>query len=190
MHRFLERVLDYQVADKSIVEQEKEVYKYAYIILAEECINLLIAVAIGIAFGKITLVVSFLCAYIPIRMFAGGYHADNGVKCSFVSAIVLITLCIIVNFDISEGGFWIRCTLLVASEIGIFFLAPIDSENKRLSDTEKKKYCKIVRKILAIQVAIAFGGIAIKNKQIPAGIFWAHIVLNRFNRCDFAFQYG
>lgn len=178
MNKFIKILLNYQFNNGLLPIQKKGEYNYAYTILFEECINLALAIAIGNIFDNTFLIIIFLCAYIPFRIFAGGFHAENGIRCGCVSIIILITLVFLYSIETSNKVILFKFLMLILSQIGIFFLAPVDSENKRLSNQEKKNNGKFARKILVIQICAIVGGIIIENRQVYFGISYAHIVLN------------
>ena len=78
----------YQIENGNMYESEKDIYIYAYTVLIEECINIAIAFLVGFIFKELKLVICFLCAYIPLRRFSGGYHAEDWKTCSIVSTVL------------------------------------------------------------------------------------------------------
>ena len=177
MNSLVSKVLEYQIKSKYICEQEKDIYQYAYLIFFEECINLLVAIIIGCFFGEIQLVVCFLCSYIPLRRYSGGYHADKGYLCGIVSAILIIFLCMLNKMNINMFVFQAGYIFLLILQISICGLAPVDSKNKRLSKTEKRKYRKITTILLVLQIMLMLFGLLLKVECIYWGIIYSHIVL-------------
>lgn len=180
MKEFINILLDYQIKNNCIEKSEKEVYEYAYTVLIEECSNVVVAFIIGLIFGNVMLVLGFLCSYIPLRRFAGGYHADNGITCGIVSAILIIILCFlskenIWNLNLIQTS---KNFILIISQICIFVLAPIDTENKKLNEYEKKKYHMIVAKMLLAQMFAAIIISLLEISYLLEGIIYSHIVLN------------
>lgn len=180
MKTLINRLLDYQIKNNCIEKSEKAVYEYAYTILIEECINIVVAFIIGILFGNVMLVLGFLCSYIPLRRFAGGYHADNGIACGIVSAILIIILCFLSKVNIWDLSLVQKnkYIILTISQICVFILAPIDTENKKLNEYEKKKYHMIVAKILIAQMFVANIITLLNINYLFGGIIYSHIVLN------------
>lgn len=172
-----EKSLDYQIRNKYIKEQERELYEYAYTILFEEFINIVIAFAIGLFLGQLNVVICFLCSYIPLRRFSGGYHAENGIKCGIVSTLLIVVLCILNDLNIIEAIKSSGYILLAICQICIFILSPIDSVNKPLSYDQKQKYHKNSVIILLFQILILNFAICMNIRFLYMGISYSHIVL-------------
>lgn len=170
------KLLEYQIRNKCIYEHEKDLYVYAYTILFEECINIVIAFLFGIFFRNVSLIFFFLCSYISLRRYAGGYHADSSLRCGSVSSLLILGLCFIEKTGILK---FIQNTsvILLVAHIFILTLTPVDSYNKRLNDFERKKYHKTTVIILLIQVIILHFGIYLNKDFLIGGITYSHIVL-------------
>lgn len=169
--------LDYQIRNKYIKEQERELYEYAYTILFEEFINIVVAFAIALFFGQLNVVICFLCSYIPLRRFSGGYHAENGIKCGIVSTLLIVVLCILNDLNIIESIESSVYIFLIICQICIFILSPIDSVNKPLSYDQKQKYHKNSVIILLFQILILNFAICMNIRFLYMGISYSHIVL-------------
>ena len=169
--------LDYQIRNKYIKEQERELYEYAYTILFEEFINIVVAFAIALFFGQLNVVICFLCSYIPLRRFSGGYHADNGITCGIVSTLLIVVLCILNDLNIIESIESSVYIFLIICQICIFILSPIDSVNKPLSYDQKQKYHKNSVIILLFQILILNFAICMNIRFLYMGISYSHIVL-------------
>lgn len=177
MDSLISKILEYQIRRKYIEEREKGIYEYAYMIFGETCINLLVAIMIGYFFGELKLVGCFLCSYILLRRYSGGYHADKGYICGLVSAVLILLLCILYKMSIEiyipGGGYF----FLIIAQLSICRLSPVDSKNKRLNESAKQKYRKISFFFLVLQMAIIFLGISFKIRYMYWGISYSHVVL-------------
>lgn len=103
-------------------------------------LNLLISLTIGILCD-----VFFQCFWtifllFPLRIYAGGYHAQTRASCFFISIFMILITSLVLRYFIIPGNV---CT--VSSAILTTFIwkqAPLDTENKRLDDEERIKYRK------------------------------------------------
>ena len=75
--------------------------------------------------------------FMVIRKFAGGFHAKHAYVCMIVST-GLLGLCLYIVVHTTIG--WIFHVLVIVAGISIIIHSPIDSENRRLSESEKKQY--------------------------------------------------
>lgn len=86
---------------------------------------------------------------LTIRRYAGGYHARKPIVCVCISSFMMI-----MNLYISLHlkNLYIQCIILFFSTILLWILSPIDSENRRLDENEKKYSKSIVRKTLCLTI--------------------------------------
>lgn len=71
-----------RLRDRQIISKEnEELYKYGFNIGLTILINLLSSVLVGVFFGMIFESMIFLMGYIPLRSYAGGYHARTPLRC-------------------------------------------------------------------------------------------------------------
>ena len=124
----------------SISQEEIPIYSYCLSYFLESLIYctyiLLLAFISGQAMNGFLIILIFL----PLKIFAGGYHAKTQKQCYFFSyAIVLFILFLVPCFHIAFTTGWI--VLYTICSIFIVCLAPIDTPNKRL-EKEKRKVLK------------------------------------------------
>jgi accessory gene regulator B len=139
------------IDNKVIDDQDKELYAYGLQLGITALLNILTTVILGIVMGRIWESVIFLLTYIPLRSYAGGYHAKNQFRCDVLSLLLIITALtgcgLLTSYDFAG------MLLLTGSGIIIFLLAPVEDFNKRLNQEEMKNY----RKKSRILVSIIFG---------------------------------
>ena len=110
------------------------------------CSPLFLAIIIGEISGNIKQSMLIIIPFVCIRKFSGGYHAKRAGTCLISSSLVLLS-CIGLSFYIKCG--WTLGVITVLAAASLIYFSPIDSENRRL-EQEEKKYCKksIIRIIL------------------------------------------
>lgn len=84
---------------------------------------------------------------IPLRRSAGGYHAKTKIGCYAFSCTVLLSMLCMCKI-LSVYSIWY--ILEVGSNIIILKYAPLDNENKKLDDIEKKYFRKNTYIILVL----------------------------------------
>lgn len=149
----------------SIREDEKELYTYGlqqgiFIIL-----NIVTTIVIGLISDMLWQSVLFMAAYLPLRSFAGGYHARTQLRCYLYSITLIITVLSAIRF-IPWTNFICLGTALFAGAI-IFTLGPVEDINKPLDQIEVAVYKKSTRIILALEFLIILLLLALKlNKAL------------------------
>lgn len=153
VERKLNSFLAEQSARKLINAEDIEIYKYGYTLVMESGINILITAIIGIITGWLPYMLLFLLLFMPLRTYCGGYHAASFVRCTILSNLVILAaVAIIVLWNPNIAAL----IIMECIGIGIILLkAPCQCPNKPISSGEARKYGKIIKVILVIQIAIA-----------------------------------
>lgn len=150
MDCFFDKVADSFVQNGVVCAEEKELYVYGLRQGAIIIWNIITTVFIGVVFGMVWKSLAFLAAYIPLRVYAGGYHAKTQLRC-YVFSILMI---IVALFFIKLVPWTQLLSLGVAVVAGLvlFFLAPVEDHNKPLDETEEIVYKKKARHIFVLEV--------------------------------------
>lgn len=175
--KLFETYLHKQISVGIINENDISVFRYGYTLLTEVFINFVISILIGIILGDVLMVVVFLLAFIPLRSFAGGYHADKAWKCILLTNIA-ITVAILLNRYMCTI---VHVEFLALLEIVLGFIilkiAPIQSVNKPLSAIEVTFYKKIVFLIYIIEILEEVISFLFAYKNIAGIILIVHAVV-------------
>ncbi len=142
------------VEKNTISSENKPIYQYGIQQGFTIGLNILTTFVIGLVFKMIVESFLFLAVYIPLRSFAGGVHAKTANRCYVYSTIMIIAELLVIKF-LPFGIFIGSCLSLISGAI-IFLLAPVETENKKLDESEKQVYKKRARIILIIELVIQF----------------------------------
>lgn len=142
------------VEKNTISSENKPIYQYGIQQGFTIGLNILTTFVIGLVFKMIVESFLFLAVYIPLRSFAGGVHAKTANRCYVYSTIMIIAELLVIKF-FPFGIFIGSCLSLISGAI-IFLLAPVETENKKLDESEKQVYKKRARIILIIELVIQF----------------------------------
>ena len=69
LERISGKIVDWQIKKGILSNAERTVYQYAYELLLNQTINILLAILIAVVFGAPLPVLLFLISYIPLRSF-------------------------------------------------------------------------------------------------------------------------
>ena len=117
--------------------EERDVIEYGLEQGISAGLGMLITVLVGYALkiGPESLI--FLMALIPLRMYAGGYHASTRGRCACISAVLMIIAFLIIKYSTLSS---LTALILGGIEAGIlYYLIPVDG-NEKLEDIERPKY--------------------------------------------------
>lgn len=125
---------------KGIIQpSNKEVCAYGFRQLFSTILNTGTMLIIGLLMHMMIEAIVFTMAYIPIRIFAGGYHASTPQRCWAFSAVMLFVVLCIVKYT-PEKYFWYLTVLSLIAGIVIIFLSPVEDQNKPLDEVEHHVY--------------------------------------------------
>lgn len=135
-------------------ESEAELYRFGIKRLLLFCINVITTIIIGVICNMLWQSVVFTIAYIPLRRYAGGYHAKTPPKCYLLSILLILGVLAFICW-IPKDKLLIIIAALVAGII-VFIKSPVESTNKELSDKEKEIFKRYSRIILLTELAVMF----------------------------------
>jgi len=132
-----------------IKSEEKELFTYGLQQGLVLIINIVSSILVGLLFHMVWESILFLIAYIPLRSYAGGYHARTQIRCYILSiGIIGVVLWGIKFFEWTNFNYFL--TALMGGII-IFLLAPRGDANKPLDELEKVVYKSRTRRILLVE---------------------------------------
>lgn len=150
--KITQRITDELVLIKIIDPEESELYKYGLQQGALILLNILTILIVGKIFGMLLESVVFMVTYIPLRTYAGGYHARTQLKC-YISSVVLI-IAVLLGIRFIPWTNFIILMISIISGLIIYILSPVADSNKPLNVTEVKVYKKNARIILAFEFSV------------------------------------
>lgn len=169
-------IADVLVQQNIICVEDQEIYEFGLGQLFFQLINFTVAAIIGIFMGRFWEVLLFLIAYIPLRRYAGGWHASTQVRCFWISTLLIVIALLIIG-AIPLTGLALTW-LIVPGAIILFILAPVADTNKPLSRNEHKIYGRRARIILTVILAITVGLALFKRLNVVACIGTAISILS------------
>lgn len=129
--------------DNKIIEvEDSEVYAYGIELLLSTIFNLIIAIIIALISNEFIPCFINLTAFVTIRMYAGGYHADTHWGCMLTLVCVLSVFILIIK-TFSIAMIRILSPILWALSVLILYkFAPVEHPNKPISEKKKMKLRK------------------------------------------------
>ena len=147
-----QKITDRLCSQDIIEDADKELYAYGFNMLLTVSLNIISTIIIGLLFGMVFESIAFLVAYIPLRSYAGGYHARTPLRCYIISLLLIVLILLTLNL-IGESVL----ALFILSGIGTIIcvtMSPVEDANKPLDGIEKQVYRKKAMIILAIEIII------------------------------------
>lgn len=132
--------------------EDKEVYRYGIQQGLNLTLNILTTIIIGVLCGMVYPSLMFLICYMPLRSFCGGYHAKTHLRC-YIYSVIMIT-CILLVAKYTSFNIVLYEILVLISLIIILLLAPVEDENKKLDNVEKRVFRKRAYIIAFLEVLL------------------------------------
>ncbi len=138
-----------------IIETEyEEVYAYGIEILLSTILNFIVALTIALISHKFVACLLNLTAFVTIRIYAGGYHADTHWGCMTTLVGVLLIFIFVIKVISLKLMMILSPILLIISAVVIFKYAPVEHPNKPLSEKKKLKLRK--KTLISLSIWILF----------------------------------
>ena len=149
--------LSYTIAiffrNKALIdEKELDTCCYGFEIILSTLLGFALIILSGALLGDFSFGILYLLYIVPIRMCVGGYHAKTYFKCNTVF-LLFFGLAFFWYRIFSIGAYQILGWVNLICVFVILVLAPLENENKVMSESKRKKY-----KVIDILIYI-IGGI-------------------------------
>lgn len=170
MKQLTDKLILTLISRNIIKEEDKEIYIYGFNQTLFMMLNFITILIIGLLFNMLMETMIFMITYIPIRIYAGGYHARTQVKCYIFSVFMLISALYIIKLQLISNKLTI-ILLSVISSIIILYLAPIEDINKPLDKKEIETYKKRTINNLIIILVLLIISLIFKRIDISYYIY-------------------
>ncbi len=169
------KIGDNLVRSNVIEAEDAEIYIYGINQILVSVLNVSSALIIGLIFGVFLEITIFMAAYIPLRSFAGGYHAKTPLMCYIFSVMMLIIVSIGMKYLYLAD--WVYYVLLAVAALIIIILSPVEDKNKPLDEKEHKIYKKRAAIILTVEFVICFVFKLVNLDSLFVTIVYSFIIL-------------
>ena len=159
-----------------IKEEDAEIYIYGINQILTSELNVSSALIIGLIFGVFPEIAVFMAANIPLRSFAGGYHAKTPLSCYVFSVIMLIVVSIGLKY--LHLADWVYYAVFVAATLVVLVLSPVEDRNKPLAEIEQKVYKKRTMNIAAAEVMVCLALKFVGYDNLFVAVVYSFVVLS------------
>ena len=164
------KIANFMVKRSIISDSDRNLYEFAYLSLIERLISWGTIIVLGTLFDCFLGSIIFTFSFVPLRIYAGGFHAKVYWKCFLISSITFLIVIVFFKNIYSHISTEIILFFLFISIIIIIKKAPISDPNRPLNKKEFQNYKLVTRKILLIETIMI----------IPTSIYNIHNVFPAF----------
>lgn len=133
------------ISNKTISEEMLDIYVYGFELLISFLFSTTIVIACGMILNRMSQTIAFLCVFIFLRSFTGGYHAKTYLFCSVVT--LLTYGIVLLASSLMEVTIIYYVLILIVGIILLIIFAPIKHPNKEIVPKQRIKY-KLISLIL------------------------------------------
>ncbi len=152
MDQWIQSIVERQIQNKKISVSEMEIYQYGYRLLIEKTCVFILTLGIGFMFHAWWEVFLFCIAFIPLRVYSGGYHTKKSISCMLLSVTVLICNVFLVRGFASLDMDKYLVALELLFFILLYYFSPVETVNRKIEVNEKKFFHKMVFFIYVIEI--------------------------------------
>jgi len=133
---------------------DRDVCAYGLEILFMTVLEVASIILISALVGNFLETVVFFIAFVPLRIYAGGYHADTRIRCYLISLVVYSAYTLLLSSIQSQYYLYVSAGMSVVNIFIVYILAPVIHSNKSAGTKEYIKYKKISRCIVIFEVLV------------------------------------
>jgi len=137
-----------------VKEDDEELYLYSYQITIEFVFSWASILILSVFLHTFLGTLFFMAFYIPLRLYAGGYHAKSFSGCYFLSIATYLVFCFIEPYVSAYLPIYALIGIVLCLSAVIAYLAPIEDPNKPMELADMKRCEKRARVILFLQVVV------------------------------------
>lgn len=137
-----------------VSDEDEECYQYGLELTFSTLFNLGWMFLISVVMGKTWAFLIYAAVYVPMRLYAGGYHAADHFRCILFS-VSSFAVCMGLSFvQLEYIHALLICTMIsVVSLAGFSLIAPLESENKPITNKQRKR---AKRNLVVLQIILMF----------------------------------
>lgn len=147
------RIMNFLRTQHIVKEEDVELVEFGLRQGIYYIINIAVTLALGVLFREPLAAVFFLLCYIPIRSYAGGYHAKTVLRCFVMS--VFIVAAVLGSIHFYAYPLLLGILLLGISVLGLWRICPVDNRKRRLDALEMSVYRRRSHCIILAELFIA-----------------------------------
>lgn len=155
IEKLVKSIIQIQLGYGTIQKDDVKIYQYGYTLLIEVSLNIVLSLILSVLLGKFKEYIFFLCMFIPLRSFCGGYHAKKAWQCVVFSNVIIVLVLVFAELVIQYSiPIFVYSIGDICLGMIIVYFSPVESCNNKLNEVEKKYYQKYVLIILSTEIML------------------------------------
>ncbi|MCM1245202.1 MAG: accessory gene regulator B family protein [Roseburia sp.] len=172
LERFAGRLTGRMLASQIIPEENVGLVSFGIVQGLRSIAEMFAVLITGFALGMFWQSMILLVTFIPLRIYAGGYHAKTPVQCAIMTWLLFLGSLMWLRFV--PGLIWRQMLVVLMAGVCIWICSPVEHENKPLEEYEITKYKRRARVIYLTEAVLSTVlyavGLPKLSQTIAAGI--------------------
>lgn len=158
MQKLAQGTAERLAAQGIIREEDAPIYRYGLEAMYSSLLELLSILALAALIGNFWQTVLFFAAFIPLRLYAGGYHASTRLRCFLTSLVVYAAF--IIALKIVPVAWFVPLAFIggAVSFLIIWLFAPVIHQNHRSGLKHQVRFRRISIRICVVEVSAIIVG--------------------------------
>lgn len=140
LERFAGWLVGRMLASQAFPKEDAPLVSFGIVQGLRTLIEIILLLCTGLSMNLFWQGVVILLAFMPLRIYAGGYHARTPMQCAVKTWLLFFGILFLYRF--APGLLWIQILILVITGLSLWRFAPVEHENKPLEEYEVIKYRK------------------------------------------------
>lgn len=162
--KIADNIVKWMINNKIIEENKAVICRWGISHILDTVFNIATFLIIGTLFKMPMETIFFTLGYIPLRIYAGGYHAKTPFRCWCLSNVILaVSLVIVKNAEKYYIAFGILSLIAV---VVLILLMPVEDLHKPLDQNDRKKYKKRGSAVLSAEICLSIVLLLLHHNRI------------------------
>lgn len=163
------------VNSHTIEEEQKELYVFGIQLAIHIFFCLTLFLLLGLLLQQVYQTILFMIFFIPLRKYAGGFHANTRGACYIYSTLLCLGALLLIKYVHVNN--LMRLAIVFLTGLVVFILAPSDTSEREMDLSETAHYKKIARIILIVESIFLLIVYTLKLPQIESCILASFIAV-------------
>lgn len=154
MKNISDNIADTLLQSGILQDDNVDACRYGLDIFVSSVLEIISILVISVFVGNFVETLLFFLAFVPLRIYAGGYHADTKLKCYFVSIGVYAAFTAAIYALPQSLYTTVNILMSMFSVVIVFAAAPVVHRNKTVNEVERMYYRKFSILICMVETLI------------------------------------
>ncbi len=153
------------LVQSGVIASDREMQcKYGLELMLSSLGEILFVIILSAFCGNFVQTLVFFAGFIPLRVYAGGYHADTRLRCFLILLVIYAIFTVLLHILPTQIYQYIIYGAAVLSVIIVCAMAPLAHSRKNMNEKEIKTFRKIAIAICLIEaILVVSGSVIFKN---------------------------